>query len=93
MANLPNLGAHTDGAHITQSQSQKEVTSNGLDDLLDNWNLLLAGKLFHDLRLDQVGGLEAKIRLERDDPEGRFLVYAPTEEPDYEVDWLLDIRS
>ena len=45
------------------------------------------------IRLDQVGGLEAKIRLERDDPAGRFLVYAPTEEPDYDVDWLLDIRS
>jgi uncharacterized protein (TIGR02687 family) len=45
------------------------------------------------IRLDQVGGLEAKIRLERDDPEGRFLVYAPTEEPDYHEDWLLDIRS
>lgn len=36
MANLPNLGGHTDGGHITQAQSQKEVTSNGLDDLLDN---------------------------------------------------------
>ncbi len=38
MANLPNLGAHSDGAHITQAQSQKEVTSNALDDLLDNSN-------------------------------------------------------
>ena len=38
MANLPNLGAHSDGAHITQAQSQKEVTSNELDDLLDNSN-------------------------------------------------------
>ena len=36
MTTLPNLGAHTDGEHIVQSQSQKEVTSNGLDDLLDN---------------------------------------------------------
>lgn len=40
----------------------------------------------HIIRLGQVGGLEAKIRLERDDPEGRFLLYAPTEEPDYEDD-------
>ena len=44
------------------------------------------------LRLDQIGALEAKIRLERDDPMGRYLVYSPTEEPDYETDWLLDIR-
>lgn len=44
------------------------------------------------LRLDRVGAFEAKIRIERDDPEGRYLVYAPTEEPDYEADWLLDIR-
>ena len=44
------------------------------------------------LRLDRVGAFEAKIRIERGDPEGRYLLYAPTEEPDYEADWLLDIR-
>jgi len=44
------------------------------------------------LRLDQVGAFEAKIRMEREDPERRYLVYAPSEEPDYESDWLLDIR-
>lgn len=44
------------------------------------------------MRLDEVGALEAKIRLERDEPNGKFLLYAPTEEPDYEDDWLLDIR-
>jgi uncharacterized protein (TIGR02687 family) len=44
------------------------------------------------LRLDEVGALEAKILLERTDPTGKFLLYAPTEEPDYEQDWLLDIR-
>ncbi len=44
------------------------------------------------LRLDKVGALEAKIRIERDEPTGKFLLYAPTEEPDYENDWLLDIR-
>lgn len=46
----------------------------------------------HVLRLDRVEAFEAKIRIERDDPEERYLVYAPTEEPDYEADWLLDIR-
>jgi uncharacterized protein (TIGR02687 family) len=44
------------------------------------------------LRLDEVGALEIKIRLEHDEPNGKFLLYAPTEEPDFEDDWLLDIR-
>ncbi len=44
------------------------------------------------LRLDEVGALEAKLRLEREQPDSKFLLYAPTEEPDYEDDWLLDIR-
>lgn len=44
------------------------------------------------LRLDAVGALSAKIRLERDEPTAKFLLYAPSEEPDYENDWLLDIR-
>jgi uncharacterized protein (TIGR02687 family) len=44
------------------------------------------------LHLDQMGTLEVKIRLEREDPVGKFLLYSPTEEPDYENDWLLDIR-
>ena len=35
---------------------------------------------------------EAKIRIEREEPTAKFLLYAPTEEPDYEDDWLLDIR-
>ena len=44
------------------------------------------------LRLDQVGALEVKILLLRQEPEGRFLLYAPSEEPEYVDDWLLDIR-
>jgi uncharacterized protein (TIGR02687 family) len=44
------------------------------------------------LRLDEVGALDAKIRMERAEPDGRFLLYTPAEEPDYEDDWLLDIR-
>ncbi|MFQ5774208.1 MAG: hypothetical protein ACE5GS_06810 [Kiloniellaceae bacterium] len=36
MPTLDNLGTHTDGALIAQSQSQKEVTSNALDNLLSN---------------------------------------------------------
>src|SRR5207245_3607944 len=44
------------------------------------------------LRLDQEPALGVKIRLERDDPAGKYLLYSPAEEPDYETDWLLDIR-
>jgi uncharacterized protein (TIGR02687 family) len=44
------------------------------------------------LRLDGVGALEAKVRLERDEPTRKFLLYSPCEEPEYENDWLLDIR-
>lgn len=44
------------------------------------------------LRLDQVGAFEAKLKLEREDPTGKYLVYSSTEEPEYEKDWLLDIR-
>jgi uncharacterized protein (TIGR02687 family) len=44
------------------------------------------------LRLDEAGSLGAKLRMEREEPDGKFLLYAPTEEPDYQDDWLLDIR-
>src|SRR3954471_17484104 len=44
------------------------------------------------LRLDQEASLGVKIHLERDDPTGKYLLYSPTEEPDYENDWLLDVR-
>lgn len=44
------------------------------------------------LRLDQEPSLGVKIRLERDDPAGKYLLYSPAEEPDYENDWLLDVR-
>lgn len=44
------------------------------------------------VQLDRVGALEIKIRIEQDDSAGRFLLYSPAEEPDYEDDWLLDMR-
>ncbi|MGD0040779.1 MAG: BREX-1 system phosphatase PglZ type A, partial [Isosphaeraceae bacterium] len=44
------------------------------------------------LRLDRMGALEAKIRIEREDPTRNYLVYAPSEEPEYDKDWLLDMR-
>ena len=44
------------------------------------------------LRLDEVGALEAKIRIEQEDSTGKYLLYSPKEEPDFEQDWLLDIR-
>jgi len=44
------------------------------------------------IQLNELGALEVKIRVEREDPTGRYLLYAPSEEPDYENDWLLDVR-
>ena len=44
------------------------------------------------LRLDETPALEAKVRLEQEDKEGRYLLYSPFEQPAQEKDWLLDIR-
>ncbi|MCS6319593.1 MAG: BREX-1 system phosphatase PglZ type A, partial [Nitrospira sp.] len=44
------------------------------------------------LQLQEMGALEIKIRVEQEDPKGRYLLYSPSEEPDYENDWLLDVR-
>ncbi|QDV43924.1 PglZ domain protein [Stieleria neptunia] len=44
------------------------------------------------VRLDQVGGIETKLRIEREEPDAKFLLYAPTEEPEFEDDILLDVR-
>lgn len=44
------------------------------------------------LRLDETGALELKIRLEIEDTEGTYLLYAPHAEPAPEDDWLLDVR-
>lgn len=58
----------------------------------------LTGQLFSPIdgvkviRLDQTGALQAKLQIERDEPDCKFLIYAPEEEPDHENDWLLDIR-
>lgn len=40
-----------------------------------------------------IASLELKILLEQEDPEGRYLLYSPAEEPEYADDWLLDIRA
>jgi uncharacterized protein (TIGR02687 family) len=44
------------------------------------------------LRLDEESALALKMRLELDDPTGRYLLYTPFAEPKPENDWLLDIR-
>lgn len=44
------------------------------------------------IRLDQVGSIATKLRIERDEPNTKFLLYAPNEEPEFEDDILLDIR-
>ncbi|MCF7978319.1 MAG: BREX-1 system phosphatase PglZ type A, partial [Chromatiaceae bacterium] len=44
------------------------------------------------LRLDESPTLAIKVRLELDNPAGRYLLYAPFEPPAPDEDWLLDIR-
>ncbi|HUP81254.1 MAG TPA: hypothetical protein VM260_22070, partial [Pirellula sp.] len=44
------------------------------------------------IRMDQTGALDAKLQIERNDPNGKFLIYSPAEEPNFDDDWLLDIR-
>lgn len=44
------------------------------------------------LRMDNWGSLELKLKLEREDPENRYLLYSPNPEPDMQRDWFLDIK-
>ena len=44
------------------------------------------------LDVAEVGELSAKLRLEREDPTGKYLVYSQGKVPPAEEDWLLDIR-
>jgi uncharacterized protein (TIGR02687 family) len=44
------------------------------------------------LHLDEYPALAVKVRLELEDPTGRYLLYAPFELPAPDQDWLLDMR-
>ena len=44
------------------------------------------------MRLDQTGSLATKVRVEYNEPEAKFLLYAPEPEPELSKDALLDIR-
>ncbi len=44
------------------------------------------------IRLDKTECVRSQDLLGAVDPDSKFLVYSPSEEPDYENDWLLDIR-
>ena len=44
------------------------------------------------LRLDEHPALAVKVRLELEDPSGRYLLYAPFAPPAPDQDWLLDLR-
>ncbi len=63
-----------------------------LDFIEANASLQLSDVSVQVVRLDTISSLAVKILLEHEDPIGRYLLYAPAEEPDYENDWLLDIR-
>lgn len=44
------------------------------------------------LRPDRIGQFKTKVLIEMEQPEQKFIVYAPSQEPRHEDDWLLDIR-
>ncbi|SLM29866.1 PglZ domain protein [Desulfamplus magnetovallimortis] len=44
------------------------------------------------IRIDEVAALDLKIRLETQDLEEKFILYAPYPEPSPETDWLCDIK-
>lgn len=44
------------------------------------------------LRVDDLGSFQVKVQIEQTEPTGRFLIYSAKEEPDYDQDWLLDVR-
>lgn len=44
------------------------------------------------LRVDELPALAVKIRLNREEPEGRFLLYSASDVPAPADDWLLDMR-
>lgn len=45
------------------------------------------------IRLDETPALQAKLRIEREEPDTRFLLYSPTPEAEDPLDdWLYDIR-
>jgi len=44
------------------------------------------------VRLDEIGALDLKIRLETKDINEKYILYAPTFEPAPETDWLCDIK-
>src|ERR1022692_1089002 len=83
---------HTALERLFNEEGQRIVFWNDPDQEFQNTLPFLLLDGVTTLRLDEVGALEAKFRLEREEPNGKFLLYAPTEEPDPPDDWLLDIR-
>lgn len=90
MSDLDQL--HTALNRLFHQESQRIVFWNDPDgEFLDTLpSIAVPGVTM--LRLDQTAALATKIRLEREDIEGKYLLYSPTEEPSFEDDWLLDIR-
>ena len=101
-AEWQTAGRHMKAEQIDQALKQKFVSegerlvfwhdANGefADYVADGLNGSLADVQVLDVAT--TGGLSAKLRLEREAPEGRYLVYSRGEPPPAEEDWLLDIR-
>jgi hypothetical protein len=90
MSDLNQIGTALE--RLFNEEGQRIVFWNDPDREFQMTFSMLELKGVTTLRLDEIGALEAKIRLERDETTGKFLLYSPSEEPDYENDWLLDMR-
>ena len=78
---------------LFQEEQQRIVFWNDPDrEFVNTLPFLCLPEDVHVLKLDEIQSFETKIKIEREDPTGRYLIYSPTEEPNYEDDWLLDIR-
>lgn len=73
----------TDGEFAETVRSRYGTDATGSETVLPGVTLL---------DLQTVGQFAVKLRLERDDTEGKYLVYSTGEKPEGEIDWLLDIR-
>ena len=83
---------HTALERLFHEEGQRIVFWNDPDQEFQSTLMFVMLDGVTTLRLDRIGALEVKIRLERDEAHAKFLLYSPSEEPDYEDDWLLDMR-
>ena len=73
-------------AHLFNEEQQRVVFWNDPEREFSNTlPFLYLTEGVNILKLDEVKSFEAKFKIEREDPTGRYLLYSATEEPDYDA--------